>query len=84
MPQAKSSTEEDAAENESNDAEEKDSPTIVVKNGNKKYQAQLESFRIIKGVGAQNPEPCRKLNGFLSLEIHSNINYVLFRSLTGM
>ena len=31
----------------------------------------------------ENSAPCRKLNGFLSLEVANKMTYVIFRTLTG-
>ena len=50
---------------------------------NKLYQAQIESLKILKGVGKQNPEPCKKQNGFLSIEMANKLSYVIYRTLTG-
>ena len=37
----------------------------------------------MKGVGAENPAPCKKQDGFLSLEEANKMTYVIFRTLTG-
>ena len=62
-----------------------ESPTLVrpSNSSGKRYQAQIESLKILKGTGLQNPEPCKKLNGFLSIEQADNVTFVIFRSLTG-
>ena len=49
----------------------------------KLFQTQIESLKILKGAGLDNPAPCRKLNGFLSLETANQMTYVIFRTLTG-
>ena len=60
--------------------------TVTVDQTNKKFQAQIETLKILKGIGEQNPAPCSKHNGFLAIELggaDSKIIYVTFRSLTG-
>ena len=37
----------------------------------------------MKGVGKENPAPCKKSNGFLSLESANAMKYVIFRTMTG-
>ena len=61
-----------------------ESSTIAkIDTSSKKFQAQVHRLKILKGVGEQNPQPCSKQNGFLSLEMAHQMTYVSFRSLTG-
>lgn len=54
--------------------------TKVVVTSNKQFQCQVSSLKVIKGVGAQNPQPSKKGDGFLSIE---NETTVVYRTLAG-
>jgi hypothetical protein len=43
----------------------------------------VKKIKILKGVGAQCPAPCKKTDGFLSIEKTNEVNYIVFRNFTG-
>ena len=47
---------------------------------NKQFQCQVLKLKILKGLGAQNPQPCSKTDGYLSIE---NQTQIVFRTLAG-
>ena len=60
-------------------------PTVLQRDTSsaKCFQTQIESLKILKGLGLENSAPCKKLNGFLSLEKANKMTYVIYRTLTG-
>ena len=34
-------------------------------------------------MGTLNPAPCKKQNGFLSIEVANKVSYIIYRTLTG-
>lgn len=79
----KNSSNEDAKEEE-DDKEKEASPTVVLGDqSQKRFQTQVESLKILKGAGLENPAPCKKQTGFLSIESANKMTYVIFRTLTG-
>ena len=60
-------------------------PLKLEKRGVKLYQKQVLKLKILKGTGSQNPEPCTKGDGFLSIEETTNdVTHIAYRSLTGV
>lgn len=43
----------------------------------------MKKIKILKGVGAQCPAPCKKTDGFLSIEKTNEVNFIVFRNFTG-
>ena len=57
--------------------------TMKQSNECKLFQAQIENLKILKGMGTLNPAPCKKQNGFLSVEVANKVSYIIYRTLTG-
>ena len=54
--------------------------TKIEMGSNKQFQCQVLKLKILKGLGAQNPQPCSKADGYLSIE---NQAQIVFRTLAG-
>jgi hypothetical protein len=51
--------------------------------GDKKFQKQVKKIKILKGLGVLCPAPCKKEDGFLSIESANGVSHIVFRNLTG-